>query len=64
MYRDKEWLETFLEDHPNETKERKPLNVGSISGAIYILFVCHILSTIVFACEMIFDWAISRTITV
>lgn len=53
VYRDKEWFRTFFEDYPKESNERKSLNFASVSGAILILLVSHILSLVVFVCEKI-----------
>lgn len=52
VYRDKAWLNTFLEDYPKESNEPVALHFASISGAFLVLFVCHIWSIIVFACEL------------
>lgn len=52
VYRDQSWLNKFFDDHPKENSEPEALRFSSIIGALLVLFVSHILSFIVFICEL------------
>ncbi|KAJ6643303.1 hypothetical protein Bhyg_08262, partial [Pseudolycoriella hygida] len=54
VYRDKVWLNKFLENYPKENNEPTVLRFVGISGILLLLFVGHILSTVVFTYEIIF----------
>lgn len=53
-YRDKRWFNTFVEDYPNESNEREPLNLARVSGALFILIIFHLLSIVVFIGELMY----------
>ncbi|XP_037050126.1 uncharacterized protein LOC119084312 [Bradysia coprophila] len=52
VYRDKSGLNKFFYDHPMENNEPVALKVSSIIGALLVLFVSHILSIVIFICEL------------
>lgn len=56
IYRDNAWMEKFFDDYPAESNEPQILQFSSISGALLVLFGSHMLSTTIFACELMVKW--------